>query len=283
MGLTVFLWPVCERSSRIAFPLCICYTNPEHGGGEIMVLYAVRSHRGRVREINEDRYYIPPRHGPCIFAVADGLGGHAAGEVASSLAVRVLAQYVDKISENFHRFSQTQAQDFLLSAIQQANTEIIKAQEQREELKGMGTTMTVAFIREKELLIGHVGDSQAFLFRDQAFSQLTEDHSLVMELLKNGEINAEDLYTHPQRHLITRFLGLASSVPVDFSSSECRAGDYLLLCTDGLTAVVRPPEITELLFQEGMRSLETVAEELLSLANNRGGPDNITFTLIFFD
>ncbi|MEW5921790.1 MAG: Stp1/IreP family PP2C-type Ser/Thr phosphatase [Bacillota bacterium] len=245
-----------------------------------MVLYAVRSHRGCIREINEDRYFIPPQEGPCIFAVADGMGGHAAGEVASSMAIKILEQSVKEISENFHQLSQVQAEEFLLSAIQQANTEIIHAQEQQNELKGMGTTLTAAFIRGRELLIGHVGDSQAYIFRDDGFYQLTEDHSLVMELLKNGEINAEEVYTHPQRHLITRFLGIASPVSVDFYVTTSQPGDYLLLCTDGLTAMLRPPEIKELLFSGEGKSLDTIADELLSRANSRGGPDNITFALI---
>lgn len=244
-----------------------------------MVLHTVRSHRGCVRETNEDRFFIPPKHGPCIFAVADGMGGHAAGEVASSLAIDILGQNVNKISENFHQLGRDQAEEFLRAAIQQANTEIRLAQERQAEFKDMGTTLTAAFIRGKEILIGHVGDSQAFILRDDGFFQLTEDHSLVMELLKNGEINADDIYTHPQRHLITRFLGAASPLSVDFYISDYQPGDYLLLCTDGLTTMLRPREIKDLLFS-GEKSLEEMGDELLSRANKRGGPDNITFILI---
>ena len=245
-----------------------------------MLSYAVRSHRGRIREINQDRFFVPPQEGPHIFAVADGMGGHAAGEVASSLAVRILGKKVEEVSENFHQLGQAQAEDFLRTAIQQSNTEIVQAQEQQKELQGMGTTLTAAYIWSRELLIAHVGDSQAHIFRDETILQLTEDHSLVMELHKNGEINAEEVYTHPQRHMITRFLGISDPVNVDFYASTTEPGDYLLLCTDGLTTMLRPSEIGEFLLKREANDLEVIADELLSQAINRGGSDNITFVLI---
>jgi len=248
-----------------------------------MLPYTARSHRGCVRETNEDRFFVPSKEGPLIFAVADGMGGHAGGEVASSLAIKVFANSVRRISENFQQLARKQAEEFLFAAIQRANTEIINTQEQNSELKGMGTTMTAAFIQGREIIIGHVGDSQAFIFRDNSFFQLTEDHSLVMELLKNGEIAAEALYTHPQRNLITRFLGFTSPVSIDLNVSEARSGDYLLLCTDGLTAMLCPDEIGQLLFHGNMINLEYMADELLSRANDRGGQDNITFVLVHFN
>ncbi len=243
-----------------------------------MLSYAVRSHRGRIRETNEDSFFVPSQEGPVIFAVADGMGGHAAGEVASSLAVRVLGRKVEEISEDFHQFGQAQAEDFLRTTIQQANTEIVQAQEQQSELKGMGTTLTAACVRGRDLLVAHVGDSQAYIFRNDRIVQLTEDHSLVMELLKNGEIDAEEVHNHPQRNMITRFLGIDNPVVVDFYASTTESGDYLLLCTDGLTTMLRPSEICDVILAE--RDLEKVADALLSQANERGGSDNITFALI---
>ena len=246
-----------------------------------MISYAFRSHRGRVRETNEDRFFIPPQEGPLIFAVADGMGGHVAGEVASSLAVRVLGKKVEQISEDLHQLGQTQAEDFLRTIIEEANTEIVKAQEQQKELKGMGTTFTAAFIRGRNLLVAHVGDSQAHIFRGDENFKLTEDHSLVMELLKNGEINVEEVYTHPQRHMITRFLGIGDQVSGDFYTLTMEPGDHLLLCTDGLTEMLRPADVGEVLKEAGARAdLEGIADKLLSQANNRGGSDNITFILI---
>ncbi|HAP32208.1 MAG TPA: Stp1/IreP family PP2C-type Ser/Thr phosphatase [Firmicutes bacterium] len=247
-----------------------------------MLPYTARSHRGCVRETNEDRFFVPSKEGPLIFAVADGMGGHAGGEVASSLAIKVFGKSVRRISENFQQLTRKQAEDFLLATIQQANRKIVNTQEQYSELKGMGTTLTAAFIQEKEIIIGHVGDSQAFIFRDNSFFQLTEDHSLVMELLKNGEIAAEELYTHPQRNLITRFLGFTYPVSIDLNVSEASSGDFLLLCTDGLTAMLCPAEIGQLLFHGNAMNLDLMADELLSRANDRGGQDNITFVLIHF-
>ncbi len=248
-----------------------------------MLSYAIRSHRGRIRETNEDSFFIPSQEGPLIFAVADGMGGHAGGEVASSLAVRVLGKRVEEISEDFHQLGQAQAEAFLRTTIQQANTEIVQAQEQQSELKGMGTTLTAAYIRGRDLLVAHVGDSQAHTFRNGRIIQLTEDHSLVMELLKNGEIDAEEVHNHPQRHMITRFLGIADHpVVVDFYTSTIESGDYLLLCTDGLTTMLRPSEIGDVLFEREESDLEIIADALLSQANERGGSDNITFALIHF-
>jgi PPM family protein phosphatase len=267
---------------KIAFPLCICYTNSVIAGGEIMISYAVRSHRGRIRETNEDSFFIPPQKGPLIFAVADGMGGHAAGEVASSLAVRVLGKKVEEISEDSHQLGQAQAEVFLRTTIQEANTEIVNAQQQQSELKGMGTTLTAAYIRGRDLLVAHVGDSQAHIFRNGHTFQLTEDHSLVMELLKNGEIDAEEVHNHPQRHMITRFLGIADPVVVDFYKSATEPGDYLLLCTDGLTTMLQPSEIGEILLKREENDLEKLADALLSRANEQGGSDNITFALINF-
>lgn len=246
-----------------------------------MLSYAVRTHRGRIRETNEDRFYVPPQEGPFIFAVADGLGGHAAGEVASTLAVKVVADKVKEISGNYHELGQTQVEGFLRAAVLEANKEIVQAQQHRDELKGMGTTLTTAFMRGRELYIAHVGDSQAFIFRDGQLMQLTEDHSLVTELVKNGEIDAAEAHTHPQRHMITRFLGSADTIDVDFYPSLTRSGDYILLCTDGLTAMLRPGEIGELLKQDEKNDLEKLADELLYQANKQGGADNITFALIF--
>lgn len=249
-------------------------------GGEKMLPYTVRSHRGLIRKTNEDRYYIPPEDGPLIFAVADGLGGYAAGEVASALAVRVLAGKVEKLLEDFEELDCSKAAGFFDSVFQEANREIVQAQQQQNERKDMGTTLTAAFIKERQLMLAHVGDSQAFILRGEQMIQLTEDHSLVMELVKNGEIDIEEAYTHPQRHIITRFLGTTEPFEVDFYNTTTQAGDHLILCTDGLTSMLRPSEIGALLVNRGENDLEQLADELLSRANAQGGSDNITFALI---
>jgi len=245
-----------------------------------MLEYAVRSHPGCIRETNEDRFYVPPESGPLIFAVADGMGGHAAGEVASSLAIETVEKNISKIAEKWREYGFVFFRDYLEKTILDANENILKMQEQKPELRGMGTTLTVAVFFNDELLTGHVGDSQAHLFNRSGHMQITEDHSLVMELLKNGEIELEEMYTHPQRNFLTRALGTSPALKVDFYVTDIKPGDYILLCTDGLTTMLRPGEVREIIFS--CPDLETAANRLLARANALGGLDNITFVLIHF-
>lgn len=251
------------------------------GNGEEkrMLRFTVRSHPGCIREKNEDCFFIPPENGPFIFAVADGMGGHAAGEVASSLSIEALERNITRYAEKLQHFSLTEMKGFLEDSILNANKEILDIQNQSDDLKGMGTTFTVAvFFHQKKLLVGHIGDSQAYLFNESGYVQITEDHSLVAELLKNGEIGPDEVYDHPQRHLLTRALGTSPVLNVDFYTRSVKCGDYILLCTDGLTSVLRPAEIWKIIFQ--YKHLEEAADWLLNRANELGGPDNITFILI---
>lgn len=243
-----------------------------------MFEFTARSHRGCRREKNEDRFYVPPKNGPFLFAVADGMGGCAAGEVASSIAIELVEK---KANEHFSVFQQDDLPDcqlFLQELILEANAEIVAAQRQNHEFKGMGTTLTVVFFHGDELLVGHVGDSQVHLLNEENCLQITEDHSLVAQLVKNGEINPEEAYSHPQRHLLTRALGNASSYKVDLYRAKLQTGDYILLCTDGLTSMLRPSQIREII--TGCKDLESAADELIEQANDLGGLDNITFVLI---
>jgi PPM family protein phosphatase len=245
-----------------------------------MLKYTVRSHPGCIRDKNEDRFFVPPERGPFIFAVADGMGGHAAGEVASSLSIKALEQNISRLPDQFPPYSLKYMRDFLEKSILEANNDILDIQNENPYFKGMGTTFTVAVFFHKQLLVGHIGDSQAFLFHESEFSQITEDHSVVTELLKKGEITPDEVYNHPQRHLLTRALGTSSDLKIDFYVTGVSSGDYLLLCTDGLTAVLRPAEIQKLIFEHV--DLEKAANQLLNKANELGGPDNITFVLIYF-
>jgi serine/threonine protein phosphatase PrpC len=181
-----------------------------------MVKYSVRSHRGCVREKNEDRYFVPPENGPFIFAVADGMGGHVGGEVASSLTIEILGKKVMNGAKQIRQYNLLQMRDYLEQIIQDANESIVLFQEKEPELRGMGTTLTVVVLFKKEILVGHVGDSQVHLFSQDRHLQVTEDHSLVMELLKKGEIGPEEVLTHPQRHFLIRALGTANLLEIDF-------------------------------------------------------------------
>jgi len=243
-----------------------------------MIDFSVGSHRGRVREKNQDCYYVPPAGGPPIFAVADGMGGHAAGEVASSLSIQALKEKIDQNFDNSTGNGPSRLEHFLEEAIGKANERIMKAQEDNPELDGMGTTCTIAVFLEKKLFIGHVGDSQVHLFNQDEHQQLTEDHSLVMELFKTGEITADEMQAHPQRHMLTRALGTLDQVEVDIYFSEVQTNDYVLLCTDGLTSMLPIETIQELVL--GPDSLDGKVEQLIHRANASGGLDNITVLLV---
>ncbi len=250
-----------------------------------MLRFTVRSHPGCIRDKNEDCFFMPPENGPFVFAVADGMGGHAAGEVASSLSIDTLEKNIAQHLGKLPHYSLAEMKVFLEESILEANKRILDIQSQSADLKGMGTTFTVAVFFHQDLLIGHIGDSRAYLFNNSGYVQITEDHSLVTELLKNGEIGPEEVYDHPQRHLLTRALGTSPSLIVDFYIKSIKPRDCILLCTDGLTGVLRPPEIREILFQYGSpgdNHLEKTADSLLDKANELGGPDNITFELICY-
>ncbi|NMB41630.1 MAG: Stp1/IreP family PP2C-type Ser/Thr phosphatase [Firmicutes bacterium] len=246
-----------------------------------MLKYIARSHPGCIREKNEDCYYVPPVNEPPIFAVADGMGGHVAGEVASSMAIETLEKSISVLREKFLRKNQANFRGYIEQSILKANKNILDMQLKRPELKGMGTTFTVAaFFNENKLLTGHVGDSQAYLFNKEGHCQITEDHSVAMELLKNGEIKPDEIYTHPQRNFLTRALGMTSALKIDFYTTGIAPGDFILLCTDGLTSMLRPDEIQEIILQG--TDLETTANELISKAIELGGLDNITLVLVYY-
>ncbi len=245
-----------------------------------MLEFSVRTHRGRVREKNQDCYYVPPSDsGLHIFAVADGMGGHAAGEVASSLCIQALNENIAEYHNNVMHFDRHQMKHFLENAVLQGNEQILTAQQENAELDGMGTTITTVVFLDQEILVGHVGDSQAHLFNEDGHSQITEDHSLVMELLKNGEIEPDEIRSHPQRHMITRALGTSAQLIVDFYFTPYKKDDYVLLCTDGLTSMLQIETIQEIVLErEG--SLDSKVDQLIHRANAIGGLDNITVVLV---
>ncbi len=243
-----------------------------------MLEFSVRTHRGRVREKNQDCYFVPPDDPVRLFAVADGMGGHAAGEVASSLSIQAIQDQVAPVRHTWKNFDRARLEAFLHASFLDANERILQAQKENIELEGMGTTLTVAALIEGELLVGHVGDSQAHLFRGGEHQQITEDHSLVMELLKNGEIKQDELHTHPQRHMLTRALGTPSPLQVDFYHAPLLSDDMILLCTDGLTSMLTLETIQQIIFSA--TTLEDKVQALVTEANNNGGLDNITVLLI---
>jgi PPM family protein phosphatase len=218
---------------------------------------------GRRRRQNEDAYVVQPP----LFAVADGMGGAQAGEIASRIAASALRDSGAEAGE-----------DAVAALIQEANRRVYEAAASDEARAGMGTTVTAALVEADSVRIGHVGDSRAYRARDGALEQLTEDHSLVAELVRSGKLSPEEADVHPQRSVITRVLGTDPEVDVDTFEVEARPGDVFMICSDGLTSMVEDEAILALLGRPG-RTLEQRAHSLVDAANRGGGEDNITVIL----
>jgi PPM family protein phosphatase len=224
--------------------------------------YAVASDTGRRRRRNEDNYVVASP----LFAVADGMGGAQAGEVASQLAASALEGGDSDGLSGIERID---------ALIQEANRRIFNRASTDPTASGMGTTMTVALVEDMTVSIGHVGDSRAYLVRGEQMEQLTDDHSLVNELLKTGKLSEEEAQVHPQRSVITRAVGTDPDVDVDGFSIEAEDGDVFLICSDGLSDMVEDEEILELV-HEHRDDLEKAVKALVAAANRGGGEDNIT-------
>ena len=219
---------------------------------------------GQVREGNEDGYLVVGEMG--LVAVADGMGGHRAGEVASATALEALRAAVEN-------------GEAIRDAVSAANAAVVERATGQEDLRGMGTTMTAGTLAAGgTLLIGHVGDSRAYLARDGGFEQITEDHSLVEELVRGGELTPEQAEVHPQRSIITRALGIEPEVDVDLYPVQLQDGDRLVLCSDGLTTMVRADDIAAILAREP--AAEKAARALVDAANAAGGEDNVTVIVV---
>ncbi len=217
---------------------------------------------GRKRRRNEDAYVCEPP----LFAIADGMGGAQAGEVASRLAAAALKESGSKTLGGERRIS---------DLIQEANRRVYDRSSTDPNTSGMGTTITVALVENDNVAFGHVGDSRAYLIRDGRMEQVTEDHSLVNELLKSGKLSREEAESHPQRSVITRALGTDPDVDVDTFTIAAEAGDVFLLCSDGLTDMVGEGEILELV-ERNRDNLNGALKSLVKAANRSGGDDNIT-------
>jgi PPM family protein phosphatase len=220
---------------------------------------------GRKRRRNEDSYVIAPP----LFAVADGMGGAQAGEVASRLAAAAFRE--------FHEADGLDPEERLAAIIQEANRRIFERASDDAQVSGMGTTITAALVDSQGLVIGHVGDSRAYRLRDRRFEQLTDDHSLVADLVRSGRLTPEEADVHPQRSVITRALGTDPEVDVDTFTVRAEGGDLFLLCSDGLTTMVGDQDISKLLTDA--RDLEQAGKGLVKAANRAGGEDNVTVVL----
>lgn len=234
------------------------------------------SDRGQVREKNEDSYLIC-QEGPFrLFAVADGMGGHAAGEVASTLALAAVSRYLASHGGELLAKA-VEARAFVRNMLTFANNRILETAKRDHSQLGMGTTLTLVLCWEDNFWLGHVGDSRAYHINTDGIFPLTEDHTLVGQLLRSGQISGEETNGHPQRHILTRALGTESSEDFDIEPLNFRRGDRVLLCSDGLYSLVGDGEILEAVRNEDEPAF--VIGHLVRLANERGGTDNITAVL----
>lgn len=232
---------------------------------------AVKIHEiGCVRKNNEDAFLIMPEESFCV--VADGMGGHNAGEIASRIAVEQLkeqAMALNSVSDNNNDF-----QKWMIEAVKQANREVYEVSLKAEGTQGMGTTVTALLIRGNKAIIGHVGDSRIYLWRNKTLSLLSEDHSMVNELVRLGELSEENARNHPHRNVLSRALGVESEIIVDCYQLEVQMNDVFLLCTDGFSNEVEEEEIAAEFSVPG--SLEEHLANLKRIVLKRGAPDNFT-------
>lgn len=226
---------------------------------------AGKTDAGRVRRRNEDSFVLDPP----LFAVADGMGGAQAGEVASRLAAAAFREY--------HDADRLEPEERVAAIVQEANRRIYERARSDSEVSGMGTTVTAALLTGGRVAIAHVGDSRGYRIREGALEQLTEDHSLVADLMRSGRLTPEEAEAHPQRSVITRALGTDPEVDIDTLVVDAEPGDLFLLCSDGLTTMVSDEDILRIVAEAD--TLDASARELVRTANSGGGEDNITVVL----
>jgi PPM family protein phosphatase len=248
---------------------------------------AVLSHPGLRREANEDSVCARPDLG--LYIVADGMGGHAAGEVASRLAAQVIETFIadtrNADSNTTWPFPYDANLSFdgnrLTAAFRLANRRLATAMQEDEKLRGMATTAAVLLVNKGKPVVAHVGDSRVYVLRDGTLTQMTEDHSWVTEQVRAGVLSESDARHHPWRHVVTRALSGGEDPGVDVQELDVQAGDRILICSDGLSGVVPPDRLASMMGRNA--PLADVCQDLIDAANQAGGPDNITVAMLQVD
>ncbi|AGE63422.1 MULTISPECIES: protein-serine/threonine phosphatase PrpC [Bacillus] len=241
------------------------------------MLTALKTDTGKIRQHNEDDAGIFKGKDEFVLAVvADGMGGHLAGDVASKMAVKAMGEKWNE-AETIPT-APSDCEKWLIEQILSVNSKIYDHAQAHEECQGMGTTIVCALFTGKTVSVAHIGDSRCYLLQDDDFVQVTEDHSLVNELVRTGEISREDAEHHPRKNVLTKALGTDQSVSIDTRSFDIEPGDKLLLCSDGLTNKVEGTELKDIL-QSDSAPQEKV-NLLVDKANQNGGEDNITAVLL---
>ena len=254
-------------------------TYPTGPTSRLKVSFAGESHVGRKRAHNEDSFHLPAEERLAV--VADGMGGHASGEVASRLAVDTLIDYFRATESEAPvtfpfkmNHGLRHASSRLVSGIKLANAKIWETAQGNAGQHGMGTTLVSALFADGKVLVAHVGDSRVYRLRDGTLEQLTDDHSLVNDYMKLKGLQPDEVKDFPQKNVIVRALGMKEMVQVDLFVDASRAGDLYLLCSDGLSGMVSDPDIAEILRSEP--DIEAAAARLIIAANDHGGLDNVT-------
>ena len=235
-----------------------------------------KTDKGKVRDSNQDAYAVGELPGEVAWAVVcDGMGGHAGGNIASALAVKVIS---DKITSSYNaRMRDSSIKNLLDSAITAANIEVYDMADSHNELYGMGTTVVCAIVRGDRVFIAHAGDSRAYIASENNLKQITTDHSVVQDLVNRGKITESEAEHHPNRNLITRAVGIDKAIDIDFVEADLLENETLILCTDGLSNYVTNDELLEDI-KDGQ--YYAFADRLVKRANNNGGGDNITVVAI---
>ena len=240
------------------------------------------SHVGRQRQHNEDSFLVADQ--AKLFVVADGMGGHAAGEIASRIAVDSISEFIIHTKEDDGTWPHAYDEKFrrstnrLMAAVRLSNTRVLEAMRKDARLRGMGTTVVACMADEGVVSVAHVGDSRAYLIRGGQLTRLTNDHSWVFEQVQAGMLTEAEAEKHPLRNVITRALGGALQVSPDAAEVESKAGDVYLLCSDGLTGMVSEEDILKLVTASD--DLDNACQNLIDTANERGGLDNVTAILV---
>ena len=246
------------------------------------VRFSGATHIGRKRDHNEDSIFLPQDQR--LGMVADGMGGHASGEVASRLAVEIVAEFFRDTAEQQtltwpYKVDRDARGDInkMTTSIKLANVEIWERSQRDSRFKGMGTTVVAIYFLDDTAVIGHVGDSRCYRLRDGGLSQLTEDHSLINDYIKMKRVTPEEAENWPHKNVIVRALGMKESVQVDIVAEQPKIGDCYVLCSDGLSGMIRDDQIAHIVSTE--RDLDRAVERLIDAANDEGGVDNISVVL----
>jgi serine/threonine protein phosphatase PrpC len=239
--------------------------------------YAAKTDRGLIRELNEDSFKIIVGDNSCYFAfiVADGMGGHKCGELASRVAVEYISDSIEQASQNL-AFPEKRS-EALKRIVEGTNAAVYQKSLELPEASGMGTTLTMAVVTQSDITVAHVGDSRLYIVRDENIRQITEDHSYIEELIKKGTITRDEAENHPQKHIITRAIGSSLEIDIDITNMTIDSGDIFVLCTDGLTNMVSSEQILKTVKEN---EPEEACEQLVEAAKRNGGDDNITVIVI---